>query len=69
LNSELRVKDFLGHILEAVARIQAFSAGMNETGFAVDIKTQDAVIRNMEVIGEACNNILRVAPEFAKAHP
>jgi len=34
-----------------------------------DLKTQDAVIRNMEVIGEACSNILRLAPEFAQAHP
>jgi uncharacterized protein with HEPN domain len=68
VNSALRTKDFLGHILEAVVRIQSFSAGLNEAGFAADLKTQDAVIRNMEVIGEACNNILRVAPEFAKAH-
>jgi uncharacterized protein with HEPN domain len=69
VNSELRLRDYLGHILEAIARIQSFSAGMDETGFAADIKTQDAVIRNMEVIGEACNNIRRVAPDFAKAHP
>lgn len=26
---------------------------------------QDAVIRNIEIIGEASNNIQRVAPEFA----
>ncbi|MGH8830915.1 MAG: HepT-like ribonuclease domain-containing protein, partial [Polaromonas sp.] len=27
------------------------------------------VIRNMEVIGEACSNIRKLAPEFAQAHP
>jgi uncharacterized protein with HEPN domain len=69
VNAGLRLKDFLGHILEAVARIQAFSAHMDEAGFVADIKTQDAVIRNLEVIGEACNNVRRVAPEFAQAHP
>jgi uncharacterized protein with HEPN domain len=69
VNTEPRLKDFLGHILEAVDRIESFSAGMDEAGFLADIKTQDAVIRNLEVIGEACNNIRRVAPEFASAHP
>lgn len=69
MNTEPRLKDFLGHILEAVDRIESFSAGMDEAGFLADIKTQDAVIRNLEVIGEACNNIRRVAPEFAGAHP
>jgi uncharacterized protein with HEPN domain len=29
---------------------------------------QDAVIRNLEVIGEAANNIQRVNAEFASAH-
>lgn len=29
---------------------------------------QDAVIRNIEIIGEASNNIQRVAPEFAARH-
>jgi uncharacterized protein with HEPN domain len=30
---------------------------------------QDAVIRNLEVIGEASRNIERRYPEFAEAHP
>ena len=31
--------------------------------------TQDAVIRNLEVIGEASNNIQKRFPDFAAAHP
>ena len=27
------------------------------------------MIRNMEVIGEACSNIRKLAPEFVRAHP
>ena len=69
MNAELRLKDFLGHILEAIARIQLFSANMDEAGFVADIKTQDAVVRNLEVIGEACNHVRRVAPAYAEAHP
>jgi uncharacterized protein with HEPN domain len=30
---------------------------------------QDAVIRNLEIIGEASHNIERDYPEFAAAHP
>jgi uncharacterized protein with HEPN domain len=29
-----------------------------------DRKTQDAVIRNLEVIGEACNNVAKNHPAF-----
>lgn len=29
---------------------------------------QDAVIRNIEIVGEASNHILRVAADFAAAH-
>ena len=61
--------NFLGHVLQAVSRIEAFTADLNEAGFMADLKTQDAVIRNLEVIGEACSNIRRLAPEFVTAHP
>jgi len=30
---------------------------------------QDAVIRNFEVVGEACNNIEKHYADFAEAHP
>ncbi len=30
---------------------------------------QDAVLRNLEIVGEACRNIQRDCPEFAEAHP
>ena len=33
-----------------------------------DRKTQDAVIRNLEVIGEACNNVTKNHPDFAAQH-
>lgn len=69
MSTALRVQDFLAHILQAVHRIEVFSAGLSEAGFMADLKTQDAVIRNFEVIGEACSNVRRLAPEFAKAHP
>lgn len=37
--------------------------------FLQDEKTQDAVIRNLEVIGEASNNIKKFHPDFVSQHP
>ena len=64
-----RLPDYLGHILEAIERIQHYVDDMDEVGFLDSKLVQDAVIRNLEVIGEASRNIERVHPEFAAAHP
>jgi uncharacterized protein with HEPN domain len=42
---------------------------MDEVGFLGSKLVQDAVIRNLEVIGEASRNIERAHPDFAAAHP
>lgn len=64
----LRVADYLQHILVAIDSIQGYTVGMDLTGFMADQKTGDAVIRNLEVIGEACRNISRSHPDFAAQH-
>jgi uncharacterized protein with HEPN domain len=66
---ELRVKDYLSHIREAIGRINRYVDNVGEEEFLGDEKTQDAVIRNFEIIGEASNNIQRHYPEFAAGHP
>lgn len=42
---------------------------MIEVQFLEDAKTQDAVIRNFNIIGEACRNIDNQHPEFTQEHP
>jgi uncharacterized protein with HEPN domain len=42
---------------------------MSEENFLQSPTTQDAVIRNLEIIGEACHNVLRHHPAFAASHP
>ena len=44
---------YLDDILEAIARIQEYTAGMDYNAFMADKKTQDAVVRNLEIVGEA----------------
>lgn len=65
---KLRVPEYLGHILEAIYRIDSYVEDIDEGGFIKDKKTQDAVIRNFEIIGEACNNIAKQHPEFVSMH-
>ena len=59
---------YVDDILEAIHQIRAFVADHNETTFATDRKTQDAGIRNLEIIGEAAGNlpeqIQKAAPEI-----
>jgi uncharacterized protein with HEPN domain len=48
---------YLDDILEAIQQIRSYVQGQNEEVFASDRKTQDAVIHNLEVIGEAARNL------------
>lgn len=64
-----RLPDYLNHILEAIVRIERYTAGMDQAAFVDNDMAQDAVIRNFEVIGEASRNIERNHPDFAAAHP
>lgn len=68
MNRALRVPDYLGHILEAIERIEEYVSDMDEMDFLASKLVQDAVVRNIEIIGEASNNIQRVAPAFAAQH-
>lgn len=68
MSKTLRVSDYLNHILSAIERIDRHTAGIDKAGFLKSELVQDAVIRNIEVIGEASNNIQRVSPEFAAQH-
>ncbi|MBX3586722.1 MAG: DUF86 domain-containing protein [Ramlibacter sp.] len=67
-NDPLRLRDYLEHIVQAVTRIETYTAGMDQQAYLADAKTQDAVIRNLEVIGEACNNVARHHPAFAASN-
>ena len=66
---DLRVPDYLAHILQAVERIGTYTDDMDEVGFLENEMVQDAVIRNIEIIGEAARNIEKHHPEFASEHP
>ena len=49
--------EFLIDMLEACNRIMEITSGMTYEDFLRDRKTQDAVLRNIEVLGEAAKRI------------
>lgn len=49
----LRIED----ILESIARIDRYTAGLDATAFAADQLIADAVLRNFTIIGEAARHV------------
>lgn len=64
-----RLADYLTHIIEAIERIELYTEDMSEVDFLSNPMAQDAVIRNIEIIGEASNSIEKRYPDFAAANP
>lgn len=58
-------KDLLQDMLQAIDAIHAY-ATPNYEAFLADEKTQDAIMFNLVILGEAAN---RIEPEFQEAHP
>ena len=63
MNKDFRV--YLAQILERINRIKDFTSDGKQAFFA-DLRTQDAVIRNFEIIGEAAK---RIPKEYREKNP
>jgi len=48
---------FVEDIMEGIEKIEGYIEGMSKEEFLGDSRTQDAVIRRLEVMGEAVKNI------------
>lgn len=48
---------FINDLIEAIEKIETYTSRMTSEEFAKDDRTKDAVVRNMEIIGEAVKNI------------
>ena len=56
----------LDDIRTSISKIERYTAGLNEASFLADEKTVDAVVRNLEIIGEAAKQL---PAQFRKVHP
>jgi uncharacterized protein with HEPN domain len=50
-------RQLLLDMLEALLRIRSYISGMSYEEFLSDLKTQDSVIRALEILGEACKGV------------
>ncbi len=57
MSTERIIDDYLSDILESINDITQFTAGMSFADFTADKKTINAVIRSLEIIGEATKKI------------
>jgi uncharacterized protein with HEPN domain len=60
------ITDYLDDIRTAIMDVKEFTKGMKFEEFAVDKKTINAVIRSLEVLGEATKH---VPTAFRRKHP
>lgn len=56
----------LEDVLESIAQIQAYTEGIDLQAFSEDRRTQDAVLRRLEIIGEAVKGL---SAELRERHP
>lgn len=59
-------KIYLGHILECVKAIESYTKNVSKEEFQKHLEKQDAIIRRLEIIGEAVKNL---SPELKKKNP
>ncbi len=55
--SRREIAEILEDIVDSIERITAYADNTSYDEFMADLKTQDAVIRNIEIIGEAAKQL------------
>jgi uncharacterized protein with HEPN domain len=64
-----RLSDHLDHMRGAAQQACDYTAGMGKGEFLADKKTQQAVILNLIIVGEAATKLLKDHGEFLEQHP
>lgn len=66
---QYRYADYLEHMLDAIRLVRSYTEGVSKDDFLEDKKTQQAIILNLLVIGEAATQIANEYPIFVTEHP
>lgn len=61
--------DYLDHMLEATRQACAYLEGLDKADFMEDKRTQQAVILNLLILGEAVTKLLNQYAPFAAQYP
>jgi len=57
MSEERIIIDYLNDIIESITDIKEFTADLTRESFSTDKKTIKAVVRSLEIIGEAANKL------------
>lgn len=57
---------YIDNILQSINRINSYISGKDHNAFINDLIIQDAVVRQLEIIGEATK---RISPDFRNNNP
>lgn len=66
MTGEREFIDYLNDILDSIEKVAHFISGIDYQGFVMDEKTIFAVIRALEIVGEATK---KVPNDFKESHP
>jgi uncharacterized protein with HEPN domain len=64
-----RILDWVNDIRESIKNIRADIGSLTKPEFLADGKSQRAVIKGLTDIGEAANNIMKLAPGLKQRNP
>ncbi|MEQ6340119.1 MAG: DUF86 domain-containing protein [Gammaproteobacteria bacterium] len=66
--TENRLPDYLDHMIEAAQQACSYVEGMDKEDFLADKRTQQAVILNLVIIGEAATKLIQNHSAFLDQH-
>ena len=64
-----RLESWLGDMLTNAEAIERYVNGITQQEFLLDEMRQDAVVRRIEIIGEAADRIMKAIPDYAATFP
>lgn len=67
--NENRLIDYLDHIQDAARQACIYVEGLDKQTFDEDTRTQQAVIMNLVILGEAATRVLQSNSTFIERHP
>ena len=60
---------YVTDMIEFAEKVQSYTDGMDQTAFIADSRTYDAVLRNLELVGEAATHIPNAVREAYREVP
>lgn len=67
-SGSFRAPDYVAHILEAITAALGYVEGWEKADFLADRRSQQAVVMNILIVGEAAPRLAEKHPKFVEQH-